>query len=151
MSDSPATTSATFPHASDLSPTSLEKVEDLDEGPPPLSKARRIGLLSIVRTQARSLIRFIHGIHFLIVLMLTETNQLHPLQFCCAQFVDVYNASAVVLATAPIAQDLNMGAGESVWTLSAYVLVFASFMLPVSPLRVVPFKWMIVLPSRSGC
>jgi hypothetical protein len=28
------------------------------------------------------------------------------------------------------------------------VLVFASFMLPVSPLRVVPFEWMIVLPSR---
>jgi len=81
--------------------------------------------------------------------MFTRLINLTLLQFCCAQFVDVYNASAVVLATAPIAQDLNMGAGESVWTLSAYVLVFASFMLPVSPLkgRGVSFKWMIVLPT----
>ena len=78
MSDSPATTSATFPHASDLSPTSLEKVEDLDEGPPPLSKARRIGLLSIVRTEALSLIQFTPTIYFLIVMMFTETNHLHP-------------------------------------------------------------------------
>jgi uncharacterized membrane protein len=60
-----------------------------------------------------------------------SSSSSHP-QFCCAQFVDVYNASAVVLATAPIAADLNISTGEGVWTLSAYVLVFAGFMLPVS-------------------
>ncbi|GHJ87023.1 hypothetical protein NliqN6_3425 [Naganishia liquefaciens] len=50
--------------------------------------------------------------------------------FCSTQFVDVYNASAIVLATADVADGLNMGATEGVWTLSAYVLTFASFMLP---------------------
>ncbi|KAI5450274.1 hypothetical protein NCC49_003185 [Naganishia albida] len=50
--------------------------------------------------------------------------------FCSTQFVDVYNASAIVLATADVARGLDMGATEGVWTLSAYVLTFASFMLP---------------------
>lgn len=65
---------------------------------------------------------------------------------CWTQFIDVYNASAIVLATASVAKDLNMGATEGVWTLSAYVLTFASFMLPLGKLADIwSAKGMLVL------
>ncbi|KAJ9093515.1 hypothetical protein QFC21_006348 [Naganishia friedmannii] len=65
---------------------------------------------------------------------------------CWTQFIDVYNASAIVLATASIANDLDMGATEGVWTLSAYVLTFASFMLPLGKLADIwSAKGMLVL------
>jgi hypothetical protein len=99
-----------------------------------LSKARRYTLLALVS------------------LPIGNFPRADSPQFCSTQFVDVYNASAIVLATADVssspaplqyaysqcqvAKGLDMGATEGVWTLSAYVLTFASFMLPVSSLNV---------------
>jgi MFS family permease len=109
-------------------------VNKMEEEQVVLSKARRYTLLALVSIPIGSI------------------SHADSPQFCSTQFVDVYNASAIVLATADVssplaslqhayshcqvAKGLNMGATEGVWTLSAYVLTFASFMLPVSSLIV---------------
>jgi hypothetical protein len=112
-----------------------------------LSKARRYTLLALVS------------------IPIDNISHADPLQFCSTQFVDVYNASAIVLATADVspptaslqyayldcqvAEGLTMGATEGVWTLSAYVLTFASFMLPVSSLIVAIAVLMVSLVWKN--
>ncbi|KLO16515.1 MFS general substrate transporter [Schizopora paradoxa] len=49
--------------------------------------------------------------------------------FCLAQFLDIFNISALFSAIPTIARDLNMTGSESVWTISALQLTFASFLL----------------------
>ncbi|KLO16514.1 MFS general substrate transporter [Schizopora paradoxa] len=49
--------------------------------------------------------------------------------FCLAQFLDIFNLSALYSANPTIAADLNMTGSESVWTISAVQLTFASFLL----------------------
>ncbi len=53
--------------------------------------------------------------------------------FCLAQFLDIFNLSALFSAIPTIAGDLDMTGSESVWTVSALQLTFASFLLVVSP------------------
>lgn len=54
--------------------------------------------------------------------------------FCLAQFLDVFNNSALFSAIPTIATDLKMTGGESVWIVSATQLTFAAFLLVVSSL-----------------
>ncbi|KZS86477.1 MFS general substrate transporter [Sistotremastrum niveocremeum HHB9708] len=49
--------------------------------------------------------------------------------FCLAQFLDVFNVSALFPAVPTISEQLKMNASESVWIISAYPLTFASFLL----------------------
>ena len=52
--------------------------------------------------------------------------------FCLAQFLDVFNNSALFSAIPAIAGDLQMTINEASWLLSAYSLTFASLLLVVS-------------------
>ena len=52
--------------------------------------------------------------------------------FCFAQFLDIFNLSAVYAAIPTIGRDLNMTANEPVWTVSALQLTFSAFLLVVS-------------------
>ncbi|KAJ8518266.1 hypothetical protein ONZ45_g4621 [Pleurotus djamor] len=49
--------------------------------------------------------------------------------FCFAQFLDAFNNSSFFAAIPPIASDLNITNGNSVWLISAYQLTFAAFLL----------------------
>ncbi|KAH7926177.1 MFS general substrate transporter [Leucogyrophana mollusca] len=51
------------------------------------------------------------------------------LLFCLAQFLDVFNSSALFTAIASITVTLRLSVANSVWLLSAYQLTFASFLL----------------------
>ncbi|KAH7913695.1 major facilitator superfamily domain-containing protein [Hygrophoropsis aurantiaca] len=51
------------------------------------------------------------------------------LLFCLAQFLDVFNSSALFTAIASITASLRLSVANSVWLLSAYQLTFASFLL----------------------
>ncbi len=51
--------------------------------------------------------------------------------FCFAQFLDAFNNSSFFAAIPPIAVDLNIGNGNSVWLISAYQLTFAALLLSV--------------------
>ncbi|KZS87100.1 MFS general substrate transporter [Sistotremastrum niveocremeum HHB9708] len=51
------------------------------------------------------------------------------LLFCLAQFLDVFNLSALFSAVPVISSQLHMSSSQSVWMISAYQLTFASFLL----------------------
>jgi hypothetical protein len=55
--------------------------------------------------------------------------------FCLAQFLDVFNNSALFSAIPIMASDLSMTTSESVWIISATQLAFSAFLLLVSLLR----------------
>src|SRR5919202_6252672 len=48
---------------------------------------------------------------------------------CVAQFVDVLDINAVVVALPTIGQDLGFAAGDLQWVVTAYVLFFGGFLL----------------------
>jgi MFS family permease len=48
---------------------------------------------------------------------------------CCAQFVDVLDVNAVLVALPSIGRDLGLRGGGLQWVVTAYVLVFASSLL----------------------
>ena len=52
--------------------------------------------------------------------------------FCFAQFLDIFNLSAVFAALPTIANSLHMNSNEPVWTVSALQLTFSAFLLVVS-------------------
>ncbi|KAL8283968.1 hypothetical protein RQP46_005081 [Phenoliferia psychrophenolica] len=49
--------------------------------------------------------------------------------FCIATFLDVCNVSGVSIAVARISEDIGLGPSQSVWVVTAYSLVFCSFLL----------------------
>jgi hypothetical protein len=51
--------------------------------------------------------------------------------FCFAQFLDAFNNSSFFAAIPPIAVDLGISNGNSVWLISAYQLTFAALLLVV--------------------
>ena len=51
--------------------------------------------------------------------------------FCIAQFLDVFNNSALFASLPYISTDLQMDDSEAAWLLSSYSLTFASFLLVV--------------------
>lgn len=57
--------------------------------------------------------------------------------FCLAQFVDVFNISALFSAIPVMSEELDIDAGQSAWIISALQLTFAAFLLAVSP-----FVWL---------
>lgn len=52
--------------------------------------------------------------------------------FCLAQFLDVFNNSALLPGVPQISEDTGMTTEETVWIFSAYQLTFAAFLLLVS-------------------
>lgn len=52
--------------------------------------------------------------------------------FCLAQFVDVFNISALFSAIPVMSEELDIDAGQSAWIISALQLTFAAFLLAVS-------------------
>ncbi|KAL0948778.1 hypothetical protein HGRIS_008908 [Hohenbuehelia grisea] len=48
---------------------------------------------------------------------------------CSAQFLDIFNANAVIVSLPRLGADLGFSAGTLQWVLSAYTLTFAAFML----------------------
>ena len=52
--------------------------------------------------------------------------------FCIAQFLDVFNNSALFSAIPVFSEDLDMTPSQSAWIISSTQLTFASFMLVVS-------------------
>lgn len=53
------------------------------------------------------------------------------LLFCLAQFLDVFNISALFSSLPVITSELNMTSGQAIWVISAYQLTFAAFLLLV--------------------
>ncbi|KZT34692.1 MFS general substrate transporter [Sistotremastrum suecicum HHB10207 ss-3] len=51
------------------------------------------------------------------------------LLFCLAQFLDVFNISALFSSLPVITSELNMTSGQAIWVISAYQLTFAAFLL----------------------
>ncbi|KAJ3284792.1 hypothetical protein HK104_009769 [Borealophlyctis nickersoniae] len=49
--------------------------------------------------------------------------------FCCAQFLDIFNVSGVIIALTGIGQALQMTISELNWIVNAYALTFAAFLL----------------------
>ena len=54
--------------------------------------------------------------------------------FCLAQFLDVFNNSALLAAIPIMADQMQMTGDQSVWIISATQLTFAAFLLLVSVL-----------------
>lgn len=52
--------------------------------------------------------------------------------FCLAQFLDVFNNSALYPAIPSLIEDLHMSQSDATWIISAFQLTFASFLLIVS-------------------
>ncbi len=52
--------------------------------------------------------------------------------FCLAQFLDIFNLFALISGIPTIAAHFDMAGSESVWSVSALQLTFASFLLVVS-------------------
>ncbi|KAL0959010.1 hypothetical protein HGRIS_014322 [Hohenbuehelia grisea] len=48
---------------------------------------------------------------------------------CSAQFLDIFNANAVIVSLPSLGAELGFSAGTLQWVLSAYTLTFAAFML----------------------
>ncbi|PCH34680.1 MFS general substrate transporter, partial [Wolfiporia cocos MD-104 SS10] len=49
--------------------------------------------------------------------------------FCCAQFLDSFNNSALFSAIPSLVNSLGISESESTWIISAFQLTFASFLL----------------------
>lgn len=53
------------------------------------------------------------------------------LMFCCAQFLDAFNNSALFSAIPALTVALHMDQSQATWIISAFQLTFASFLLIV--------------------
>ncbi|EMD35862.1 hypothetical protein CERSUDRAFT_53162 [Gelatoporia subvermispora B] len=51
------------------------------------------------------------------------------IMFCCAQFLDAFNNSALFSAIPALTVALNMDESQATWIISAFQLTFASFLL----------------------
>lgn len=62
----------------------------------------------------------------------TALRSLLLLLFSLAQFIDIFNISALFAALPVLTTSLEMNAGQAIWVISAYQLTFAAFLLLVS-------------------
>ncbi|KZT34695.1 MFS general substrate transporter [Sistotremastrum suecicum HHB10207 ss-3] len=59
----------------------------------------------------------------------TALRSLLLLLFSLAQFIDIFNISALFAALPVLTTSLEMNAGQAIWVISAYQLTFAAFLL----------------------